>query len=610
MGGMWHYGMRGFGRGRPDDGQTKPRSAWAVYRRFVRYLKPYSRLLSIALLVLVAGSLIQVAPPWIIRTGINNAVDGNVGTAWYFVGLGAVFLSVHLVQALVSYLQTISLRRVEQGVIRDLRNDVFRHLQDLSLKFYDNRETGELMSRLLSDVNRMEAGLVGGLVGILRDLAVFAWLIVLVFYLNWRLAILAVAVVPVMGVAAYFFNIRARAIWRRMREKMADISVAVHENISGTRIVKAFGREDDAVSNFKNHTDETYSLSLRATSMMAMFGQVISMLNALGAALVLAYGGYLVLQKTMKVGDLFAFMAYTGMLYGPVNGLVRANQFIQRAAVAAERVFDLLDTKPDIDDAPDAVELQQIKGNVEFSAVSFAYGDEPVLHDVSFAVRPGEVMAIVGPSGAGKTTIGQLIPRLYEVTSGAVIIDGHDVRAVKGASLRRQISMVSQDIFLFSGTVRENIAYGRPGASDEDILAAANAAHVDEFAQRLPDKYETRVGERGVRLSEGQKQRIAIARALLKDAPILILDEPTSNVDTESERLIQESLDRLMRGRTTLVIAHRLSTVIGADKIAVLDQGRILDIAPHAELLQRNELYAKLYNVQFDYKAFADGDEA
>jgi len=608
MGGMWHHGMHWHGQ--PDDGRTKPRSAWAVYRRFAQYLKPYTRVLAVSLAVLIAGSLIRVAPPWIIRTGINNAVDGNVETAWYFVGLGGVFLGIHLVQGLISYLQTISMRRVEQGVIRDLRNGVFRHLQDLSLKFYDNRETGELMSRLLSDVNRMEAGLVGGLVGILRDLAVFAWLIVLVFYLNWRLALLAVAVVPVMGVAAYFFNVRARAVWRRMREKMADISVAVHENISGTRVVRAFGREDDAVSNFKNHTDETYDLSLRATSMMAVFGQIISLLNALGTALVLAYGGYLVLQKTMDVGDLVAFMMYTGMLYGPVNGLVRANQFIQRAAVAAERVFDLLDTKPDIDDAPDAVELQQIKGNVEFSAVSFAYGDEPVLHDVSFAVRPGEVLAIVGPSGAGKTTIGQLIPRLYEVTSGAVLVDGHDVRAVKGASLRRQISMVSQDIFLFSGTVRENIAYGRPGASDEDILAAANAAHVDEFAQRLPDKYETRVGERGVRLSEGQKQRIAIARALLKNAPILILDEPTSNVDTESERLIQESLDRLMRGRTTLVIAHRLSTVIGANRIAVLEHGRILDIAPHAVLLQRNELYAKLYNVQFDYKALEDEDQA
>lgn len=608
MGGMWHHGMHSHRR--PEDDRAKPHSAWAVYRRFVRYLKPYTRLLAVSLVVLIAGSLIRVAPPWIIRTGINNAVDGNVDTAWYFVGLGGVFLGVHLVQALVSYLHTISMRRVEQGVIRDLRNGVFRHLQDLSLKFYDNRETGELMSRLLSDVNRMEAGLVGGLVGILRDLAVFSWLIVFVFYINWRLALLAVAVVPVMGVAAYFFNVRARTIWRRMREKMADISVAVHENISGTRVVRAFGREDDAVSNFKNHTDETYTLSLQATSMMAVFGQIISLLNALGMALVLAYGGYLLLQKTMKVGDLFAFMAYTGMLYGPVNGLVRANQFIQRAAVAAERVFDLLDTKPDIDDAPDAIELSHIEGNVEFSGVSFAYGDEPVLHDVSFAVRPGEVLAIVGPSGAGKTTIGQLIPRLYEVTSGAVLVDGHDVRSVKGASLRRQISMVSQDIFLFSGTVRENIAYGRPGASNEDILAAANAAHVDEFAQRLPDKYETRVGERGVRLSEGQKQRIAIARALLKNAPILILDEPTSNVDTESERLIQESLDRLMRGRTTLVIAHRLSTIIGADRIAVLEHGRILDIAPHAVLLQRNELYAKLYNVQFDYKALDDDDQA
>ncbi len=604
MGGMHMGGMHSRWRG--DDDNAKARSPWAVYRRFVRYMKPYARLLVVSLGLLVAASFIQVAPPWVIRTGINAAVDGKVGTAWYFVGLGGVFLGLYIVSAAISYVQTMSVRRAEQGIIRDLRNSVFRHLQMMSLKFYDNRETGELMSRLLNDVNRMEEGLVGGFLGVLRDVAMFMWLIGLVFYLNRRLALLALTVVPVMGVATYFFNLRARQVWRKMREKMADISVAAHENITGTRVVKAFAKEDAAVSDFKEHTDETYHLSMQATSMMAAFGQAISILTALGTALVLGYGGYLVFDKTMKVGDLFAFLAYTGMLYGPVNGLVRANQSIQRAAVSAERVFDLLDTKPDIGDAPDAVDLPRLRGEVEFRDVSFSYDNVPVLHNISFTVRPGEVMAIVGPSGAGKTTVVQLIPRFYEVTGGTVLVDGHDVRRVRGGSLRDQIAMVSQDVFLFSGTVRENIAYGRPDASEEEILAAAKAAHVDEFAQRLPEGYETRVGERGVRLSEGQKQRIAIARALIKDAPILILDEPTSSVDTESERLIQESLARLMLGRTTLVIAHRLTTIIGADKIAVLERGRILDIGPHNELMHRNALYNKLYSVQFDYKALDD----
>ena len=600
MGRMWGHWTHGPGA----DASTRASSVWAVYRRFARYLKPYLKLLSWSLLLLVVSSLISVAPPWVIRTGVNEAAAGRVGSAWYFVVLGGVFLGLHLFQALVSYLQAFSARQVEQGVIRDLRNDVFRHLQNLSLKFYDNSETGELMSRLLNDVNRMEAGLVGGLMGIMRDVAVFVWLIGLVFYLNWRLAALAVAVVPVMGVATYFFNRRARRVWRKLREKMADISVAVHENIAGTRVVKAFAREDDAVSNFTSHTDENYRLSLQATSMMTMFGQIVSILNALGAALVLGYGGYLLLHRTMAPGDLFAFLAYTGMLYGPVNGLVRSNQFIQRAAVSAERVFDLLDTKPEISDAPNAIELPPVEGYIEFQEVTFAYGDEPVLRNVSFKVRPGEVMALVGPSGAGKTSIAHLIPRFYEVTKGAVLVDGRNVRAITGASLRDHIAIVSQDVFLFSGTIRENIAYSRPEASEDEILAAARAAHVDEFVQRLPERYDTRVGERGVRLSEGQKQRVAIARALLKNAPILILDEPTSNVDTESERLIQESLDRLMQGRTTLVIAHRLSTIIGADKIAVVDRGQIQDIGTHETLLQRNPLYNKLYSVQFDYKAF------
>ena len=559
-----------------------------------------------ALALLLIMSIVRVAPPWVIRTGVNDAVSGSGGTLWHFAGLGGLFLLLHLVNAFVSYLQMLITRRVEAGVIRDLRNDVFRHLQTLSLKFYDNRETGELMSRVLNDVSRLEMGLVQGFVSVIRDSAVFAWLTALLFYLNWQLAILALAVVPIMAVATYVFNIRAHRVWRRIREKMAHISVAVNENLVGSRVVKIFAREEQAIADFEDHTNESYTLNLRAASMMAAFTQVVSVLNAAGLALVLAYGGYLVLRGTIQAGDLVALLMYVGMLYAPINGLVRANYHIQRAAVAGERVFDLLDTRPEIEDAPDAVDLPRVSGRVEFQGVSFTYDKDPVLRDISLVVEPGEVAAIVGPSGAGKTTLVQLLLRLYEPTAGRLLVDGHDVRAVTAASLRDQITMVTQDIFLFSGTIRENIAYSRPDASEEEILAASKAAHVHEFAARFADGYETLVGERGVKLSEGQKQRVAIARALLKDAAILILDEPTSSVDTESERLIQESLDHLMKARTTFVIAHRLTTVIGADKIVVLDDGRVLDTGTHEELLERNELYNKLYSVQFNYEAFKD----
>jgi len=599
------------GRGRwfsvhgvPEDPRARARAPGMVLARFLRYLRAYRALLAWSLFLLVVGSLLQVIPPWIIRSGVNEAVSNQWVNPGHFVRLGALFVGLHLVLGATTYVQTICTRRAELGVVRDLRNDVFRHLQSLPLKFYDNRQTGEIMSRILNDVNRLEVGMVEGFLNITRDVAVFGWLLAFVLYLNWKLTLLAVAVVPVMAVGTYYFNLHAHLVWRRIREKMADISVAVNENITGTRAVKAFAREERAIEEFEGHTDEGYRLGVRAAAMMAGFTQLVSILNALGTAMVLGVGGYMVYLGTMQVGDLVAFFMYVGMLYAPINSLVRANYHIQRAAVAGERVFDLLDTAPEIADAPDAVELASVRGHVVFDNVTFAYDRRPVLRGISLEVRPGEVIAIVGPSGAGKTSLVQLIPRLYEPTSGRVIVDGHDVRSVTAASLRRKVAVVSQDVFLFSGTIGENILYGRPEASEEEMLAAARAAHVHEFVERLPQRYDTPVGERGVKLSEGQKQRVAIARALLKDAPILILDEPTSNVDTESERLIQESLDRLMHGRTTFVIAHRLTTIVGATRIVVIENGRIRAVGSHAELFERDELYRKLYSIQFDYAAF------
>jgi len=571
-----------------------------VLRRLAGYMRPYKYFVWAGFALMLGASFLRAVPTMVVRRAFNEMSERASSLVMGdFLLLGGVYFGVHLLGAVIGYVHRLATAKPAQGMIRDLRNQVFGHLQSLSLKFYDNRQTGELMSRVLNDVDRLERGFVESFLQIVNSVLTFGFQLAFMLYISVELTLAALCVIPFMIYFTARFNTKAHLLFRGRREKMADVTTVVQENISGIRVVKSFCREDYEQEKLRRETDSYFDYGIKTARMLGFAINLMTVLGASAGAIALAYGGSLVLAERIETGDLVAMVLYTGMLYEPVYRLVHGNYHMQQSGVSAHRVFELLDTQPEIADAPDAVAMPDIRGHVEFQDVTFSYdGGPPVLENVSLEARPGEMVALVGRSGAGKTSVVGLIPRLYDVSSGAVLIDGEDVRRLRNADLRRNISMVMQDVFLFNGSIRQNIAYGRLDATDEEIVAAAQAAHVDEFVNELPDKYETEIGERGVKLSGGQRQRIAVARAILADAAILLLDEPTSNVDTHSERLIQEALEKLMHERTTFVIAHRLSTVINAGKIVLLERGKVQAVGTHGQLLRNSPLYAYLYNVQ------------
>jgi len=581
--------------------EKPPMSPWQSLARLSRYVHPYRTMVAGTFILMLAGSFLRSLPPMIIGKGLNDAMDYKGLGMRYFLLLGAAFLGLQLVMAAVGYIQRILGARSGQHIVRDIRNHMFRHVQGLSLRFFDNRQTGELMSRTLSDVDMLEWGVLESSMSVINSILQFLLQLALMTYLSWRLTLIALAVVPVIILFAVRYNSLAHDIFKGLREKMADLNTVLQESISGIRVVKTFCREDHQSSRFAHETHDYVDLSIRVQKMMAFVSSMMVAFGSVAAAVVLAYGGWMVIHDQLKIGYLVAMMMYLQMLYGPIQTLIHDNYHLQRAGVAASRVFEVIDTIPEIRDDPDALPLESVAGHIQVQDVTFSYRpDAPVLKNVCIEARPGEMVALVGRSGAGKSTLISLIPRLYDVQAGAVSVDGVDVRRLRNDDLRRSIAMVMQDVFLFDGTIRANIAYGRLDATDQDIMAAAEAAHVNEFVNELPDGYDTQIGERGVKLSGGQRQRISLARAFLANAPILLLDEPTSNVDTHSERLIQEAIERLMQNRTTFVIAHRLSTILRADKIVLLDRGRVQAEGTHAELLENSPLYAHLYRVQFE----------
>jgi len=576
-------------------------STFRALSRLLVYLKPYKFAVVVSFVTMVGASFLRSLPPMVMRWFLNAGIHSSFLNFSYFALVGFVLLCLHLLRATVGYLHRIAVAQHGQGMIRDLRNHVFTHLQSLSLKFYDNQQTGELMSRIMNDVDRLEWGVVEAVLEIANAVLTFAFMFFLTAkYISLKLTLVALSASPVMFFLTYLFNRKLHDLFHTRREKIGDLTTVVQENLSGVRVVKAFGREDHEQDRFKGETDSYFRYGIRMNRLLGVALNLMEVLAAAASVVVLAYGGWLIVHDPrMQVGDLVAMLMYTGMLQAPIRTLIHANYHMQRSGASARRVFDLLDTKPDIVDAPDAVSLPVVRGQVEFRDVTFSYdGSAPVLYNINLTAMPGQVVALVGRSGAGKSTLVHLIPRLYEVANGCVLVDGLDVRKIRYADLRRNIAMVLQDVFLFNGSIKQNIAYGRLDASDEEIYAAARAAHVDEFVETLENGYETQIGERGVKLSGGQRQRISVARAILADAPILVLDEPTSNVDTHSERLIQDALEDLMRDRTTFVVAHRLSTIIRADKIVLLERGRIQAEGRHSELMQTCELYAHLYRVQ------------
>lgn len=459
------------------------------------------------------------------------------------------------------------------------------------------------MSYITNDVAALQAALVDSLIELVTESSILIGSLVMMFYLDWKLSLVTLIVVPLIGQAMKIFGRKLKKSGSLIQERTAEITSLLQETISGVRVVKSFAREEHEIERFQNQNDLNFKANMKSVQLSSLLTPTVEFLAAVIVTVILWFGGYQVVNGALTAGALIAFLTYAVNLANPVKRISRVYGTINKAMAAAERVFDVLDTQEDLKDKLDAKELPKISGKVKFDHVSFGYKDGVnVLHDLSLIANPGQVIAFVGPSGAGKSTIANLIPRFYDVTEGAITIDDIDIRDVTIKSLREQIGVVPQETMLFSGTIKENIRYGRLDATDEEIIEAAKAANAHNFIMNLADGYDTKIGERGITLSGGQRQRMAIARAILKNPRILILDEATSALDTESEEIVQEALDKLMVGRTSFVIAHRLSTIVHADKIVVLDNGRVQEMGTHQELMQTGGLYSHLYNIQFSNK--------
>ena len=494
--------------------------------------------------------------------------------------------------------QAYLMNYVGESIIRGLRDSLYNRIQDLPLSFFHRERTGVLMSRITNDVNIVKAMVSTAVTGGLRDCFTIVGLTGVIFYRDWKLALFALVILPIAFFPVVAFGRRVRRVSTGCQEAMADMSVFLHETFAGNKIVKAFGMEGYEKERFFQKTARLFRLEMKAVVARSLSSPIMEFLGGLGIAFIIWYGGYRVIQGTSTPGTFFSFMAAVLMLYDPVKKTARLNNAIQEGLAAAVRVYDILETESDIVEREDAIELKPKRHSVVFRNVSFKYEDQMVLKNINLEVKSGEVVALLGMSGGGKTNLVNLIPRDYDVSEGAILIDGHDIRDVTIASLRRQIGIVTQEPMLFDDTTRNNIAYGNRQASDGDIIQAAKSAYAYDFIQALPNKFDTGVGELGARLSGGEKQRICIARALLKNAPILILDEATSSLDTESERAVQKALENLMRGRATLVIAHRLSTVRSADRIIVIVNGQVVEEGKHDTLLAAGGEYHKLYEMQ------------
>ncbi|MEI7769182.1 MAG: ABC transporter transmembrane domain-containing protein [Chloroflexales bacterium] len=592
--------------------------------RLLSYVRPYRWWMIAALASMFLATSVGLLLPLAVGQMINSFAVKGVEFQLNQVTLA--MLGVVALQAVFTLVQTYALAFVGERVVSDLRVQAYTRLQALSLSFFNNRRTGEITSRITNDVTLIQATVTSNMASLLSNIVQFIGAIALMITVSWQLSSLALLLVPAVTVLGMVFGRMLRRISTQVQDRLAEASSVLEETVAGVRVVQSFAREPYEVSRFSAAVEATFATAMRRARVRAIFQPLVGV-AAWGVMVgVLWLGGNLVLSGQMRPGDLIAFMLYAGNIGGSMATFSSLFSQLQEALGATTRVFELIDTAPEIGDAPGAAALPHLEGRVTFEGVTFRYevadsgtqeaGDNAtamessdpaarrlppaaILKNLTLDIVPGELLALVGPSGAGKSTIANLIPRFYDVQSGRVLVDGYDIRDVQVRSLREQIGIVPQETLLFSGSVRDNIRYGRLEASDAEVQAAAEAANAHDFISALPDGYATLVGERGVKLSGGQRQRVAIARAILKDPRILILDEATSALDSESERLVQSALDRLMRGRTSIVIAHRLSTVRRADRIAVIVGGELMEIGTHAELVARSGLYARLYAMQF-----------
>lgn len=569
-----------------------------TYRRILELVKSHWLRLLAAMLCMIIVAALTAATAYLVKPVLDEIFFKKDMRMLKLLPIAIIVL--YFLRGACCFGQEYLMSYVGNSIIKQLRDKLYSHIQMLPLSFFHKHHTGILMARITNDVNIVKEMVSNAVTGVLKDSFTIIGLVFVIFYRDWKLALIATVVFPLAVIPIVKFGRLIRRLSTRCQEAVADMSSLLHETFTGTRIVKAFGMEPYENKRFFERTFRLFTYEMKAVVVRSMSSPVMELLGGIGITLIIWYGGYKVIEGVSTPGTFFSFMVALIMLYDPVKKLSPLNNTIQGGLAAAVRIYDILDTGSEIVEREDAVALKPGRHSVVFRNVYFKYEDQMVLKEINLEVKGGEVLALVGISGGGKTTLVNLIPRFYDVAEGTILIDGHDIRDVAIASLRSQIGIVTQDPILFNDTIRNNIAYGNLNGSESDVIAAAKAAYAYDFIQGFPDKFDTVVGERGVRLSGGEKQRICIARALLKNAPILILDEATSSLDSESELAVQRALDNLMKGRTTFVIAHRLSTVRNADRIIAIVDGRIVEEGKHEELLALQGEYHKLYNMQFD----------
>ncbi len=589
------------------------------------YARPYTGRVFLVLLTIVTISLIELIPPLLFRDLIDNVLPTKDYTRLNWLAL--LLVGVPIISGLISVAQRYFSAQVGEGIIYDLRQEMYAHLQRMSIRFFTVTKAGEIISRFTNDVVGAQNAVTGTIPNIVTNVITLVSTLVVMLSMEWRLTLLSVLVVPLFLIPARRVAVILRDIRREAMEYNSSMSTAVNETLSinGAMLVKIFGRQRQEVGRFEGFNAKTRDIGIRRATVGRWFFMGLGISAALGTALIYWVGGIFVLEGAISIGTIVAFAAFLSRLYGPISALTNVQVEFAQSMVSFERVFAYLDLPVEIEDRPDAVKLGAVAGRVTFEGVSFSYMDEEerrrgrlgseesddttaplpdfhrrwALQDLDFVIEPGELAALVGPSGAGKTSITYLLPRLYDPTAGRISLDGHDLRTVSQESLAQQLGMVTQETYLFHDTVRANLLYARPKATQAEVEAACQAANIHELIAGLPEGYDTMVGERGYRFSGGEKQRLSIARVILKNPRILILDEATAHLDSQSEALIQAALEPLMQGRTSLVIAHRLSTILAADKILVMDKGRLAESGTHAELLAQGGLYAELYETQF-----------
>ncbi|MEC4888917.1 MAG: lipid A export permease/ATP-binding protein MsbA [Nitrospira sp.] len=569
------------------------------FRRLVRYVRPYRARFIVAIACSGAVAALSGLYAWLVKPVLDGIfIEKNESL---LLALPLALLGVSIVKAFFSYGQTYLTSYVGNRVIADIRQALFQHLMRLPVGYHDENTSGRLVSRVVNDVSLMANAVSNVLKDIFQHSLTFLVMLGVIFYQNWKLAGLSIVVIPLSVVTMSRMGRRLRTLATKGQERMGDMSNTIQETLSGIRMVKAFKREEAEAQRFAVSNQAFLATTLKANQVWSIGSSHMEVIGVIGVAVIIWYGGYLVIHDEMTPGAFFSFLTAMFMAFTPIRKLAGSNNLIQQALAAAERVYEVLDLRTEQDQDRGTVECQGIRQGIEFQGVALSYNGQTAaaLSGIDLAIRTGEVVALVGSSGSGKSTLVSLLPRFYQPTSGRILLDGTPLESYSLPSLRAQIGIVSQDIVLFDDTVANNIAFGRPGASPQDVERAAVQAYAHDFIMQLPDGYATVIGERGVKLSGGQRQRLAIARAILRDPPLLILDEATSALDTESERIVQLALSNLMRNRTTVVIAHRLSTVQNADRIVVLDRGRIAEIGSHEELLRKNGLYRRLHAMQF-----------